>query len=213
MMMMIMAIDHAPICHFISSTRVGPKNKRINTYFSHEKSCGQKRSRRVAKAGGDMGFPRLGLGSLRVRRLRISQGGATIPRQRLGSCSAGVHRPRLTSLSQTHPPYLVMAADTLAVTASAALDPQPWAGTIRQATDQLWSSRSSTFSWPSPASPIRGGDCVRQSSWSARPRPGATSSSVGDDEELRGRNNATRLEAATYVQNPLPNAPCRFRLE
>ena len=36
---------------------------------------------------------------------------------------------------------------------------------------------------------------------------------VSDDEELRGRNNATRLEAATYVQNPLPNAPCRFRLE
>ena len=118
-------------------TRVGPNNKRINNYFSHEKSCGQKRSRRVAKPGGDMGFPRLGLGSLRVRRLRISQGGATIPRQRLGSCSAGVHRPRLTILSPTHPPHLVMAASTLAVTASAAVDPRPCAGTIRQATNQL----------------------------------------------------------------------------
>ena len=143
----------------------------------------------------------------------IPLGRKTIPRQRLGSRRADAHRPRLTSLSQTHPPYLVMAAGTLAVTASAALDPRPWAGTIRQATDQLWSSRSSTFSWPSPASPIRGGDCVRQSSWSARPRPGATPGSVGDDEELRRRNNATRLEAATYVQTPLRNAPCRFRLE
>ena len=87
-------------------------------------------------------------------------------------------------------------------------DPRPWAGSIGQATDQLSSSRFSSFSWPSPASPR--GDCVRQSSWSAGPRPSATPSNVGDDEELLGRNNATRLEAATCVQSPLPNAPCRF---
>ena len=129
MMMMMMATDHAPECHFIISSRVAPTNKQIKFHAPHENSCAQKRSRRIAKPGGDTGIPRQGLGSCAVRRLSISQGGAAIPRQRLGSCSAGVHRPRLTSLSQTHPPYLVMAAGTLAATASAALDPRPWAGT------------------------------------------------------------------------------------
>ena len=118
MMMMMMATDHAPECHSIISSRVAPTNKQIKFLAPHENSCAQKRSRRIAKQGGDTGIPRQGLGSCTVRRLSISQGGAAIPRQRLGSCSAGVHRPRLTSLSQTHPPYLVMAAGTLAVTAS-----------------------------------------------------------------------------------------------
>ena len=51
-----------------------------------------------------------------------------------------MHRPRLTSLSRPtrHAPHAAMAAATLGVAASAALDPRPpWSGTIRQATDQL----------------------------------------------------------------------------
>ena len=64
-----------------------------------------------------------------------------IPRQWLVSChrrraSAEAHQsvsdPRAMS------PHAAMAAATLAVAASAALDPRPpWSGTIRQATDQL----------------------------------------------------------------------------
>ena len=64
-----------------------------------------------------------------------------VPRQWLVSChrkrsSAEAHQS--VSNSRAMPPNAAMAAATLGLAASAALEPRPpWSGTIRQATDQL----------------------------------------------------------------------------